>query len=274
MNASGVAAGTSFDEHTALRAAGPGRYLAHADAELSGFSGAHGGYLATIATRALGLLVDDDARPPRSLTIHLLAAVAPGPLQLRGTLDRAGATMSSASLRIERDGETLAAALGSFGAAQRSPGLLGVRMPDVPEPQDCRPLIEKPVAQARAGQLVEHRPAGGPLPLSGGDRAEILVWMRLLEERPIDALSACMLADAGPPALYGCLSSYVAMPSSEITIHFADTAAATASPWLLGAFRTRRAAEGYAIEDGELWTPAGALVLQARQQRRILSPRR
>jgi hypothetical protein len=32
----------------------------------------------------------------------------------------------------------------------------------------------------------------------------------------------------------------------------------------------RGAADGYAIEDVELWAPAGQLVLQARRQRRIL----
>jgi hypothetical protein len=33
---------------------------------------------------------------------------------------------------------------------------------------------------------------------------------------------------------------------------------------------TSHAASGYAIEDGELWTEAGRLILQARQLRRIL----
>jgi hypothetical protein len=144
-------------------------------------------------------------------------------------------------------------------------------MPDVPPPAECRPLIEKPIAEAGVGLLVEHRPARPPIPLTGGDRAEIVVW-RLVEDRPVDALSAAMLADAGPPALYGRLSQYVAMPSTDLTIHFADLAAASAGPWVLGVFRTSHAASGYAIEDGELWTEEGRLVLQARQLRRILQP--
>jgi acyl-Coa thioesterase superfamily protein len=140
-------------------------------------------------------------------------------------------------------------------------------MPDVPPPEECRPLVEKPVAEASAGYLVEHRPAAPPLPLTGGDRARILVWMRLVEDRPIDALAATMLADAGPPALYGRLSEFVAMPSVEIALHFADLSAAAKSPWLLADLRTTYAADGYAIEDGELWTPGARLVLQARQLR-------
>jgi acyl-CoA thioesterase len=133
-----------------------------------------------------------------------------------------------------------------------------------------RVLAREPVADAGVGLLVEHRPARPPVPLTGGDRAEIVVWMRLVEQRPVDALSAAMLADAGPPALYRRLSKYVAMPSTDITIHFADLAAATTNPWVLGVFRTSHAANGYATEDGELWTEEGRLVLQARHLRRIL----
>jgi len=269
--ASATAPGTRFDEHTAVRDDIIGAWRADIAPELRGFAGAHGGYLAAIALRALTRIVADPQRTPRSLTVQLLAAVTPGELDLHPRLDRAGSTISAASLRIRRDDTTLATALASFGHARPSLGYSGAAMPQVPAPQDCRPIAEKPVAQASAGELVEHRPASPPLPLTGGDRAEILVWMRLLEDRPIDALSACMLADAGPPALYGCLSSYIPMPSTDITIHFAELEAAAHSPWLLGVFRTRLAADGYAIEDGELWTPDAHLVLHARQQRRILS---
>lgn len=259
-----------FDRHTAVHDDVIGPWHAQVGAELSGFSGAHGGYVAAIALRAMTKLVADPERAPRSLTVHLLAAITPGPLELSARLDREGTTMSATSLRVEREGVTLVTALASFGAPRDAVAHPPGPMPSVPGPQECRPIAEKPVSQASAGLLVEHRPAAPPLPLTGGDRAEILVWMRLVEERPIDALSACMLADAAPPALYGRLGSYVAMPSTDITIHFADPAAARASPWVLGAFRTRCAGDGYAVEDGELRGPGGELVLHVRQQRRIL----
>jgi acyl-CoA thioesterase len=271
MSATTTGPGRGFDAHTAVHDEAIGAWRAEIGAELSGFGGAHGGYVTAIALRALTQIVADTRRTPRSLTVHLLAAITPGPLELHPRLDRAGSTMSSASLRIEREEATLATALASFGQARSSLEHAPAGMPDVPAPEDCRALIEKPVEQARAGLLVEHRPAAPPLPLSGGERAELLVWMRLLEERPIDALSACMLADAAPPALYGRLERYVAMPSTDITIHFADLHAARHSPWLLGVFRTRHAGDGYATEDGELWTPDKHLLLRARQQRRILS---
>jgi hypothetical protein len=57
------------------------------------------------------------------------------------------------------------------------------------------------------------------------------------------------------------------MPSTEITVRFAEVAAVAAGPCVLGIFRTSHAAGGDAIEDGELWTEAGHPILQARQLR-------
>lgn len=255
-----------FDLHTAVQLDPPQALI---EPRLSGFGGAHGGYIAAIALRAMGQALADE-RAPRSLSLHLLAAIEAGTVDLEPRVERQGSSLSSTSLRIEQGGATVATALASFGQARPSVAYEGLEMPAVPAPEECSPIGEKPAPDAEVGLFVEHRPAAPPLPLSGGERAEILVWMRLLEDRPLDALSLAVLADAGPPALFGHLSAFVPMPSTEIVVHFAELEAAAASPWVLGSFRTLRAAEGYAVEDGELWTPDGRLVLVARQQRRIL----
>ena len=79
-----------------------------------------------------------------------------------------------------------------------------------------------------------------------------------------------MLADAGPPALYGVLTTPLAMPSTEITLHFAAVETTSPGPWVLGRFQTTYAASGYAVEDGELWGEDRRLVLHSRQLRRIV----
>src|SRR5262249_13082630 len=118
----------------------------------------------------------------------------------------------------------------------------------------------------------EHRAAAPPLPLTGAAAAELYVWLRMTEDRPLDALSACFLADAAPPALIATLTDFAPIPSAEIALHFAggDVLTSASSPWLLGVFRNRDAGDGYATEDGELWTPDGELVLLSRQLRRLL----
>ena len=243
-----------------------------APSELSGCGGIHGGYIVALGLRTMSSLVADAERTPRSLTCHLLAPVKPSAVELIARIERDGGSTTSTSLRIEQGGAVVATALASHGKPRPSLGHIGVGPPDVPAPADCKPLIDTVVEEARAGKLVEHRPAAPPLPLSGSDDAQIIVWMRLVEDRVVDPVSAAMLADAAPPALYGRLTQPVPIPSSEITIHFADLASAGPSPWVLGVFRTSYAADGYAIEDGELWTESRRLLLQARQLRRILAP--
>lgn len=252
-----------FDAFTGVRA---GRAVI--DPAVGGYVGAFGGYVLTLALRAMAEAVGDPERAPRSLALHLLAPVAPGELVLDARAERAGGAMTRTSARIGQDGETVALAIGAFGAPRPALAHREAVMPDVPGPEACAPLVERPV-DAGVNVLVEHRPARGPLPLSGGDRAELVAWMRLGEERSVDAASASFLADALAPGLYGALDSYVPMPSADITVHYAEPA--SDGPWVLAHARNRIAGEGYAIEDLELWAPDGHLLLVSRQLRRIQS---
>jgi acyl-CoA thioesterase len=242
------------------------------DAAYGGFGGgAHGGYLSAIALRAMAELVGDAGREPRSLTIQLLAPVAVGRLRVTAHPSRAGRSMSAASVRMERDGETVAVAVGAFGRATPSLARRDVAMPVVPPPEDCEVVTLAPPGVGSFKHVAEHRAAAPPLPLSGAADAELSVWMRMTEDRPLDALSACFLADAAPPALIATLTQFAPIPSAEIALHFAAGGLEPASsPWLLGVVRSRAAGDGYATEDGELWTPDGELVVLSRQLRRLL----
>jgi acyl-CoA thioesterase len=262
----------TFDSLTAIDAT-PDGGPAHAtvDPAVSGFGGAHGGYVAAIALRALRALIADGERTTRALSVHLLAPVRPGDLEVHRRLEREGRSMAAASGRLEQEGRTVATALASFGRTAAALTHDGLRMPTVPTPDELEPLVAKPVPDARAGLLVEHRPAAGPLPLSGADRAEILVWMRLLEDRPLDDLLLTFLADAAPPALYAMLREAVPMPTADLTLHLAPAAGRARGRWVLGVVRSRVAGDGYAVEDGELWAPDGELLATSRQLRRVLT---
>jgi len=262
-----------FDTHTAVEVDQAGTWTARLAPELTGFGGTHGGYIAAIALRSMTMVVGEATRTPRSLTIQLLASLEPGRVSLLPSPERHGSSMSAASVRIEQRGELRCSALALFGSSRPSISYLGIEMPNVPGPERCEPLLDKPAPEARAGLLVEHRPAAPPLPLSGAARAEILVWMRLLENRPLDVFQVAMLADAGPPALFAHLTRFIPMPSVEMNIHFGTLKDLNESPWVLGVYRTLRAEEGYAIEDSELWTRDGQPLLQMRQLRRVLTSR-
>ncbi len=235
---------------------------------VTGFGGAaHGGYVTSLALRAMTDVVDEPGRPPRSLTMQLLARVAPGDVDLEPRVERVGGTMSAASVRVTQRGETVALALASFGDPRPSLDQIDGAMPSVLPPERLEPLLDLPVPESEL--QVEHRPAAGPLPLSGGDRADLVSWMRLAGGRPVDVYDATYLADSLAPALYGALTEYVPMPSTDITLHF-NGEVVTDGPWVLAVVRNRFAGDGYAVEDGELWTPDGRLLLRSRQQRRVL----
>jgi acyl-CoA thioesterase len=236
---------------------------------VTGFGGAaHGGYVMTLALRAMADAVGRPDRAPRSLTIHLLAPIASGDVELDPRLEREGGTMSAASLRIVQGGATVATALASFGDARPAIDRIEGAMPSVLPPERLEPLLDLPVPESE--MQVEHRPAAGTLPLSGSDRADLVSWMRLVANRPVDVYDATHLADSLAPALYGALTEYVPMPSTDITLHYAAQPWSE-SPWVLAAVHNRFAGDGYAVEDGELWSPDGRLLLRSRQLRRVLA---
>ena len=235
---------------------------------VTGFGGAaHGGYVMTLALRAMADAVGRPDRSPRSLTMHLLAPIASGDVDLGPRVEREGGTMSSASVRIVQGGATVATALASFGEPRPSIDQIDAVMPTVLEPERLEPLLDLPVPESE--MQVEHRPAAGTLPLSGSDRADLVSWMRLAAGRPVDVYDATYLADSLAPALYGALTAYVPMPSTDITLHYSSQPWSE-SPWVLGAVHNRFAGDGYAVEDGELWAPDGRLLLRSRQQRRVI----
>lgn len=239
------------------------------DGRQMGFGGIHGGHLAASALRVMAGQLRA-RRPPRSLTAALLASVAAGTLEIEAHLERDGGTISATSARLSQNGLTVGTAMALFGDAEPGPERLDRRMPDVPPPEDCQPLGQTPVPGSE-GLSIEPRPAAPPLPLSGSDQARLVVWLRTSSVEPIDAATAVVLADGAVPALYGCLDAYVPIPTIELAVQFADLGAATDSPWLLGSFDHLHAADGYTVEDIELWAPTGQLVLTGRQLRRVLA---
>jgi hypothetical protein len=77
--------------------------------------------------------------------------------------------------------------------------------------------------------------------------------------------------DSAPPALYAVLRDAVPMPTADVTLHLGPGADRPPGPWVLGVVRSRVAADGYVVEDGELWAPDGGLLATSRQLRRVLT---
>ena len=139
-------------------------------------------------------------------------------------------------------------------------------MPEVEPPGARREVVREfprkdpPVFMGRL--VMQHR-FGDP-PFTRSERGETGGWLGLLEERPIDALTIAICADAWFPAPWPRLSELAPAPTIDLTIHFRAPLPRPDS-LLLGRFRSRLVRDGFFEEDGELWTPDGTLVAHSRQ---------
>ena len=138
-------------------------------------------------------------------------------------------------------------------------------MPEVEPPEGREPIDSagrRPAPDFT--QRVTMQPRFGELPFSGRSAAKSAAGSGLIEERPLDALSLAVLADAWFPAPWPRLTEFAAAPTIDLTVHF-RVPLPLADQLLLGRFRNRMVRDGFFDEDGELWTPDGTLVAQSRQ---------
>jgi acyl-CoA thioesterase len=256
----------AFDDDTALDPDGDGAYRGVVDARWWTPRGPLGGYVMALVMRGLMLAVNDPGRQPRSLTVHFLRSPQAGPVTVRPVVERAGRSVTTTSARLEQEGRLLALALAAFSTPWPSPELADAPMPDVDPPGDRSesnrdvPNTEPPPFLG----LLSMQRRFGAIPFSGADRAETGGWLGLREERPVDALTVLVLADAWFPALWPRLHALAPAPTMEMSVYF-RTPLPLPDSLLLGRFRTRLVRDGFFEEDGELWSPDGTLVAQSRQ---------
>lgn len=247
----------TLDADTALEPITPTRWRGELSDRWWVVRGPFGGYVAAILVRALVAAVHDPVRRPRSLTVHFVEAAEAGPVDVCATVERAGRSSTTVSLRLEQDGRPVALALGSCAAWRDGEPVWAEAAPDVPPPDECERLVRRdPLPEFQ--ERFEIRPAA---PLTG--EARNLAWLRLDPPRPLDHLALTALSDGWMPAAFSKLARPFGAPTVDLTIHF--RAPLAGEDWVLADYRTRFSAGGTWEEDGELWAPDGTLLAQSRQ---------
>jgi acyl-CoA thioesterase len=272
-----AAAPGAFDRDTAVRlehgSEWESTFAADVSPEWRAGRGPHGGYLAAMLLRALIETVAEDARSPRSLTIHYPRAPEPGPVTIHTRVERAGRSLSTLSARMEQDGRLIALVLSAFSLAWDAPEISEERMPNVPGPDPSREpgTLEKFGAPPFTRQLVM-QPRIGARPFAASEQPmEIGGWLGLAEPRPIDALSLAFFSDAlfPPPFVRLRPEQRVVAPTIDLTIHFRATMPRSDAPdpdeLCLARFRTRLVHEGFFDESGVIWAEDGTVLAQSRQ---------
>jgi acyl-CoA thioesterase len=233
--------------------------------------GPHGGYLAAMLLRALIETVADDARAPRSLTIHYARAPEPGPVEIRTVIERQGRSLSTLSARMQQGGELIAIALAAFSLPWGGPEISDVRMPDVEPPDASREgvkLIERGGPEFARHIVLQPRMDGSVF-APGEQQMQIRAWIGLAEPRPLDALSLAFFSDALIPAPYMRMSEPAAVPTVDLTVHFRERLRpdTTSDPLelCLAQTTTELIHDGFFIEDGLIWAADGTLLAHSRQ---------
>lgn len=276
-----------FDEATTPDAAG----ALPVGGAWTGFGGAFGGVLVAAAARSMDAVAATDGRTLRSIHVDLQGAVAPGVLELDPSLDRSGRTVSFASVGARQAGRERFSATGIYGDAVDATGgpgsdHAGVTLaadgrtavgyaprtralrPDVPPVDACQPWV---LPGSPALTTIEYRPANANLPAGDSGLADFHVWMRIIgDDAPVDQARALALLDAPAPGLYATVDQAFPIPTVEFTAHLLPAVHRTTSPWVLARMQTVVAAEGYAVDDCELWSEDGALIALGRQLRRAI----
>lgn len=231
----------------------------------------NGGYLASIAVRAMGELGAHD--DPVSVTTHFLRPGTAGePAEIDAEIVRAGRTLTFVRATLTQADTPRLTVLAAFAdlsadseraSTKEHPEALTEPMPTMPAPERCvrrsgaEQGIELPIldrldivihpGQARAGQ------AGV---------AEVSGWIRLADGSDPVAGALPLFADAFPPSMFGSLGMVGWVPTVELTVHVRRR---PAPGWVLGHFATNDLHDGRMIEDGRLWDETGALVARSRQ---------
>jgi acyl-CoA thioesterase len=265
---------TIFGNDTAVRLSRPGVYDAHVDEKWWVFRGPNGGYISAILLRAMTEAVGDPFRSARSLTVHFLSPPTPGGAQVEVAVEREGRSLTSTSARLLQGGRLLATALAAFSGERAGPEYSELEMPAAPPAAD---VATRAVEGAPPHtEMFDFRPAVGGAPFTAGNEAVTGGWFRLREPQLADPVVMTSYADGWFPAVFSRTRDPIGVPTVDLTVHFREPLPlpeATPEDFYLVVFRAPLSRGGFMVEDGEIWSPNGQLVAQARQLAVVLSDR-
>jgi len=257
-----------FDTATALSGGGPVFETAIGE-DWNGVTGANGGFMLALATRALGRVLPFP--DPVVVSGFFLRPGSAGPAQISTEVIRSGKTTGFGQASLWRDGKEVLRATAAFAdlaaaAARGGPSYSGGAIPRLPPPEECLAL---PVRASRISLInrFEYRVAALPswavgAPPSGNPVYEL--WLRFADGREPDVASLPLIVDAVAPAV---LEVGASSTTVELTVHLR---ARPAPGWLACRSYTRHVADGYHEEDFEVWDSTGRLVAQSRQLALVL----
>lgn len=253
-----------FDTDTAVPKTGDGTYQATiTDRWNTANKTPNGGYLTAVLLRALG--AEMPFPDPLTCTTTFLKPATAGEGVVRVSALRAGRTLATGQAVLEQAGAPVAHLVGSFLDRSAADGRTEsfAEPPALPSPDECfdpsdSGLLDGLTIAQRAEYRVAQPPgwaAGKPSGLPYGE-----FWMRMQDDRPVDAYALAFMVDGYAPAV---LELGIMTPATvQLTVYLH---AEPAPGWLACRHSTRFLRDGYHDENFEIWDSAGVLVAESHQ---------
>ena len=257
----------TFGQATAITD-GPGRWSADLAEGWDIFGVTNGGYLMSIATRAME--AESGGRTLISATGSYVNPANAGRVDVDVEVLKEGRSLSTLRATISRDARDLVYVTGVFSDpdGERSDAhLVLAEPPDLPSPEECVEVIpaeDAPFPPPFTGKIdlrihpedaraVEGVKTGVPL---------VRGWFRLRDDEPLNAHSVVLATDAMPPAIFNAELTIGWTPTVDLTVQVRNP---TPTGWLACRLSSRFITDGMLEEDGEIWDEHGNLVALSRQ---------
>jgi acyl-CoA thioesterase len=262
--------GTAFEEVTTVeRGDTDGAYRAFIGDEWNCPVVPHGGLVTATVLRAMQAELGAPEQKLRSVTTVFAAQVLPGPIEIDVTVLRRGRSLSQLTAVTRSPGaEAGHATIAVFGAERAGYEFTDATPPVVKPPNECPSFRDPPppeVDWVRDMPMpfwdhVEGRPASGhppwePYVPTSSERSAWYRWDEppMLADGTQDPLAIVTMCDTMPGAVSertGRRNHAYIPPSCDLTVHMLGE---VRTEWVLAVNRSRRAGDGYASVEMEIW---------------------
>lgn len=255
---------TVFDRTGRLDPIGgcPGAFAVQLDPAWTSLVGIHGGYLASLAVRAVERVAAPTGHAVRTVATSFLRAGRPGPATVEVAAVREGRSVSSYTASIVQEGRLLNSSRITLVARRAGEEWETSTVSALPPIEACVP--PQPPDGIRHFEHAVARIDPAHEPFSGRDEARIGGYVRPVEARPIDAAWLVMLADWFPPVAFTRVMPPTGGISVDLVVHVHRTLDGLgADEWLSGSFAAAISHDSLALETGEIRDPAGRVIAES-----------
>lgn len=227
--------------------------------------GAYGGLVIAALVQAANLTVNGEGKPPerpvRSVTAELPGPALVGACELKVETLRAGSGMSTVAVRLIQKGEVLAHAVVILGRSRvQEEGWVELSPPWVPPWRELAVMDIPGTFAPTFTQHFEYRLAG-PIPYSGQEEAQAMVWMKPRQPIPPPEMRLIALSDTVWPSCATRFEQPRPMATVSYTLEIVgDFEGLDPAAPLLHHGRTVVNRHGFTVEFRELWGEDGRLL--------------